>query len=498
MVFFDSRNVKEATMSEIQIVYRQNSKENHASRLHQALSDYFVSDNIREPVALDPNAGAAAIEELRFNLAGCELLVVLVDEAWLHQLHEKRRFKSFNRSSDLIQFLHTVALQSNIPMVAVLTDNAEIPHHNAPAEILRLIISSQPVCLHSARWDRDIAQLIRRLEGLIVTQVEETQAIPAPPPESKARPGRLDRLKGVFSRWFRYHGSEPLPAAKKTEPPPLYERGGSELHAEAAEPQDVYLGASAPAALRPGDEFTARFVAYIEHEKATVEDILHRLSPRSTSALDIKHCRWQPGTSVTVSLTGRWLEVEEAEQTFIWDAAYVVLDFDVMLASDAPWGATVLKFDVAIDGIRVAKLRIDLQVVDTRESHQSKTVVTGAARTAFASYSSQDRQRVLDRLASVRISAGLDVFLDCLSLRPGERWKLKITEEIRSRDQFLLFWSKAAAGSKWVTWEWQTALNEKGIEDMQIHPLENNVAPPAELTDLHFSDVFVTIRGADS
>ena len=108
----------------------------------------------------------------------------------------------------------------------------------------------------------------------------------------------------------------------------------------------------------------------MEHEKATVEEMLHRLSPRSTSALGIKRCRWQPGTSVTVSLTGRWLEVEEAQQTFIWEAAYVLLDFDVMLASDAPLGVTVLKFDVAIEGIRVAKLRIDLKVADTRGSER--------------------------------------------------------------------------------------------------------------------------------
>ncbi len=231
---------------------------------------------------------------------------------------------------------------------------------------------------------------------------------------------------------------------------------------EPADLQEVFLGASAPAALPPGDEFTARFVAYLEDEKDAVEAMLHQLSPRSTSVLGLKRCRWQPGTCVTVSLSGRWLEVEDAQQTFTWDSAYAMLDFDVRLGTDAPQGVTILKFDVAIDGIRVAKLRMDLEVVDHRTASPPKTAVTEAARTAFASYASNDRQRVLDRLASIRISAGLDVFMDCLSLRPGDRWKLELAREIRSRDQFLLFWSHSAATSQWVAWEWQTALSEKG------------------------------------
>jgi hypothetical protein len=489
-----TERLKTPIMARILVIHFGNSRPYYANQLFQSLSAHFGIDRVQFPSTLGADRLPAA-DMLRTDSVTGDILVVVFERYQpAASIGRLRSDLTENSLRDVI----LSAINSNIRLVPVLVDNAGMPNIDELPNELKQLARTRPVHLHSDRWDRDISQLIRRLEKLIVTQGKEVQAIPAPPPESKARPGRFDRLKSVFSRWFRYRGSQPLPTAKNTESPPLYERGASELRPETDETQDVYLGASAPAALRPGEEFTARFVAYMEHEKVFVKEILHRLSPRSTSALDIKRCRWQPGTKVTISLSGRWLEVQEARQTFIWDAAYVVLDFDVMLASDAPQGTTVLKFDVAIDGIRVAKLRIDLQVGDTRESQQSTTVVTGAARTAFASYSSQDRQRVLDRLASVRISAGLDVFLDCLSLRPGERWKLKITEEIRSRDQFLLFWSKAAADSQWVTWEWQTALNEKGIEDMQIHPLENNVAPPVELTDLHFSDVLVAIRGADS
>jgi len=124
------------------------------------------------------------------------------------------------------------------------------------------------------------------------------------------------------------------------------------------------------------------------------------------------------------------------------------------------------------------------------------TVKAEAARTAFASYASADRARVLDRVAAVRISAGLDVFLDCLSLHPSEEWKLRLGNEIRSRDLFLLFWTAAAAESEWVTWEWRTALADKGKDAVQVHPLESGVMPPEQLKDLHFGDVMMLVRDA--
>lgn len=259
-------------------------------------------------------------------------------------------------------------------------------------------------------------------------------------------------------------------------------------------PQEVRLGASAPSAVRPGDEFTARFIAYLEEAEEKIKTKLRRLSPLATSHLDIKRCRWRPNTEVKVILSGRGLEVEEAMQSFLWQAPHVIVDFDVKISPEVSLGTTTLKFDAFIDDIRVAKLRIDLQITDTIGQEQRKEVTTHCTRTAFASYSSKDRGRVVDRLASVRINAGIDVFLDCLSMKPGEVWKSTIEREILKRDQFLLFWSQAAAKSKWVTWEWQTALNEKGKQDIQIHPLQANVPPPAELSDLHFNDIFMTLR----
>jgi hypothetical protein len=262
------------------------------------------------------------------------------------------------------------------------------------------------------------------------------------------------------------------------------------------QPTEVLLGASAPSAVPPGDEFTARFIASLPQDEARIRADLARIAAGDAVHLGVKRCRWQRGTEVTVALAGRHLDVSPTPQRFVWNDESVVLEFDVAVGADAPVGRTVLKFDVAIDGIVVAMLRINLEITAGPRDDRPAADRAVAARTAFASYSSRDRARVLDRVAAVRIAAGLDVFLDCLSLNPGEAWKPRLAGEIRARDLFLLFWSPDSAQSQWVEWEWRTALAEKGEAAMQLHPLATGVMPPEELKHLHFGDVYMLVREA--
>jgi hypothetical protein len=259
----------------------------------------------------------------------------------------------------------------------------------------------------------------------------------------------------------------------------------------------VLLGASAPQGIKKGTEFTARFVAYVSSLEQEVETILHKMSPRSISHLDVKRCRWQLGTKIKVRLYGNFLSVNPSEEVFVWEGRMNIIDFDVVVSDDAPEMITVLKFDVLIDGIVVAKLRIDLQIAAEVEEQTRKKVSVQPIHTAFASYASEDRQRVLDRVAEIQRN-GVNVFLDCLSIYPGEKWKPQLEEEIKRREAFLLFWSAYAKKSEMVTWEWRTALNFKGIDGIEPHPLcpISEAEPPEELKELHFGDVHMLVREA--
>jgi len=113
---------------------------------------------------------------------------------------------------------------------------------------------------------------------------------------------------------------------------------------------------------------------------------------------------------------------------------------------------------------------------------------------AFALYASKDASTVSQRLSTLqRWSPNLDIFQDCLDLRPNAAFQPQLEAQIRARDVFLLFWSRNAAASPWVRWEYQTACETKNLNAILSMPLEDPelAPPPAELADRHLRDRFM-------
>ena len=261
-----------------------------------------------------------------------------------------------------------------------------------------------------------------------------------------------------------------------------------------AQVRPVELGASVPRQVSPGSKFTARFVAYNTQLEKEVEKILRILSSDSKFPLGVKRCRWKKGTKVKVKFSGDFLKVDQAEKEFIWEGKYEIVDFDVEVQPEAN-NKTIAKFDLFIDNFFITDLRVDLPISPESLLQDRIGVRTILPQSAFASYASEDALRVLDRVSALK-SCGIDVFVDCLSINPSENWKLRLEKEILRRELFILFWSKNAKDSQWVTWEWQTALREKGINAIQVQPLQSpfDAPPPQELRDLHFRNPDMSIR----
>ena len=276
------------------------------------------------------------------------------------------------------------------------------------------------------------------------------------------------------------------------------DKGTLRIEPEEPEADPVRLGASAPRTARPGDEFIARFAAYTPQEEARVEEMLRKLSPRSETHLGRKTCRWQRGARITVRLDSRRLEIDEPEQKFVWEGEYVLLDFGVFVPDEAPTKRTTLTFKVFIDGIVVARFGLDLEITDEETATDRTTTTVEPAHSAFASYASEDALRVVDMVSALSSKAGIDIFWDRFSLKPGDRWKDKLRQEIKERDLFYLFWSRNAKESEWVEWEWRTALDEKGLDAIEPQPLvpPQEAPPPEELKVLHFNDAYMLIRKA--
>ena len=115
-------------------------------------------------------------------------------------------------------------------------------------------------------------------------------------------------------------------------------------------------------------------------------------------------------------------------------------------------------------------------------------------RSAFASYASPDREKVVQRVQGMT-AAGVKVYLDVTSLRTGHDWQQQLVRAIESSDVFYLFWSRFARASEHVEEEWRTALKKKGLAFIHPIPLEDprQAQPPDELRSLHFNDIYLAI-----
>ena len=522
----------ETAVSGIFISYRHADADGPAQHLYEGLQERLGSGRVFKDSG-SVQAGADFIDSTEQAVAACDTLLVIIGPDWLDATgrHGQRRLDD---PHDVVRREITAALRRGLRIVPVLVEGATMPTTMQLPDELQPLATQLAIELDSAHWERDIERLLADL-GAERPASTSPAAVSPPPPAASPPPapaprasrgsmlggwlgGLKDRLLGSraprpsepqstpATRAANRPGSRPpaasSPAPEKTEWPHTGAPAPSPPFSSEQQREPVRLAAASPQAAKPGDEFTARLVAYLGEDEAAVRDELTQLSPGATPHMGLKTCQWQRGTTVTVKLTARGLGIVPAEQSFVWEGERCLVEFDVGVPEAAAESTIVLKFDVLIDGIVVAMLRTDLQVTRLgatihAPSSPTASTATSAARTAFASYSSKDRERVLDRVAAVRISAGLDIFMDCLSLNPGEAWKPRLDGEITQRDLFLLFWSADAAESEWVTWEWRTALRRKGKQALQIHPLQPGIKPPEELRDLHFGDVYMLVREGD-
>lgn len=214
----------------------------------------------------------------------------------------------------------------------------------------------------------------------------------------------------------------------------------------------VHLGLTVPASVALGSEFIVRFAAYTPPFHEAVSQNLTLEAPTAKQILGLHRCQWKLGTAVSVMLYSKKCRVAEPQKTFIWNGEWEILRFDIEVLPNAAAGTAILRLDVYVEGFVVASLRPEITVTAkaASASEQSRELEVRVPRSAFASYSSQDREQVMGRIRSLQIVTDINVFVDCLSMRPGEEWKIALQREISSREMFWLFWSREAMASKFV------------------------------------------------
>ena len=311
--------------------------------------------------------------------------------------------------------------------------------------------------------------------------------------------GTLEGLESAFNSWIRDCEEASLLRRRLIEKrKPIAPASAAvvphEPRLRAPTTEEVAIAAAYPECVSPDQEFVLRLAAYAPSLHKSIVKALNKIAPFSAVHEEALTCKWRSGTEITVVVSGRWIVVEDPNQTFSWEGTKQLLTFDVRVFRDAPDGLPiVVRCDFYVAGMNVGKLRFEPMVSRISKPRTTRLARALAASTAFASYAKEDKDRVMDRVSAVRSFAGIDIFVDRLSLLPGEPWKERLRTEIVHRDLFWLFWSQSAARSTWVDWEWRTALNAKSPEAIYVQPLESPelAQPPPELQHLHFGDVMM-------
>ena len=258
---------------------------------------------------------------------------------------------------------------------------------------------------------------------------------------------------------------------------------------------DVALALSSPAIVTPQQNFMIRFAAYPESEEENTRQMLTLLSPANTNYLGLDYCKWKTNTEVTVKLYSEFLKVDKPIQSFTWMGKRKILNYNVAVLENAPpQGYIDVDADILIADITIAHLSFS-QKIGANPSVDVISIKTRPYKSAFASYAREDSNLVVGRLSEIEQN-GIKIFWDRLNLHNHEKWKSQLENAIKDSEAFLLFWSSHASQSEWVNWEWQTALQHKGLRSIEPHPLEgpDEAPPPDELKELHFDDKYLYFR----
>jgi hypothetical protein len=259
----------------------------------------------------------------------------------------------------------------------------------------------------------------------------------------------------------------------------------------------VTFSVFAPRAIRQSRSFVLDVWAHLTEQTRQVDSLAAEVGREKKVGVKTE-VSVTSGTILSVLLEISSLQVLEPVDTLAWEGKPANASFSVEVPSDAPLGTHAGRVTVSAYGVRIAKILFCLNIqpsgADPDEGSASLETTERTVHTAFASYSSLDRNEAFARIQGMKkILPDLDVFLDVLSLRSGHDWEQQLRFHIPAKDVFFLFWSANAACSKEVEKEWRLALDLRGLEYIDPVPLVDprESPPPKELASLHFNDLYL-------
>ena len=386
------------------------------------------------------------------------------------------------QKGDRIDLAHTRTIQFRPKEDPLAYDPAELP---PPAmSVCPPPATSAPVSRPAARFCVSCgSELTGNFCSACGAKAAFAPAAVCPPPAPSAAAPSPSASRAAPAPMAQYTPEKP----KKANPfAGLF--AGRKSKQEEVQTDDIQFRAAAPAALVPGEYFDVKVMLYREedYERAQREEktIADRVKAATSSVFQAKR-----QDVFRISLQSPDIPIDCDSQELCWNGKYAAADFQVLLPEEYDRKQLRLTGRVYAGIAVLTDLKLILQIDAPRQ--QEVHVEKCRLSTAFISYASQDRAKVVARIQGIQLSRpDMDLFFDAESLRRGEQWEQRLYREIRQRDLFYLFWSRNAAQSEWVAKELAFALENKGAMAVEPVPLEEPaVCPPPEcLQDRHFND----------
>jgi hypothetical protein len=270
----------------------------------------------------------------------------------------------------------------------------------------------------------------------------------------------------------------------------LRERGlALPIRRETPEEKDIIeFGVSHPTSVTIGVAFIVDVLIYRQDDRLKAVERAAELRPENDDFDSAGAREVGPGTKLSVTLELPW-PTEPTIQTVYWNGSMANISFRV-LPTNLVHTSVYSVCKISVDGLAIGHVFFKLGVDQSSTPDEKKLSWARAIKTAFASYTSKDRRRVLARVQGIE-KLGVKVFVDTHGVRSNDQYKKRIFEAIDSADILYLFWSRHAKHSNWVDQEWRYGFRQKGLGFIDPVPLVDprKAPPPAELAEhKHFND----------
>jgi len=259
----------------------------------------------------------------------------------------------------------------------------------------------------------------------------------------------------------------------------------------------VMFSVFGPQVITPGQNFVLDLWAHLPTQAEMVLSLATKMGRGKMSGVKTG-VAVASGAILSVLIEIPSLRIPDPIDTMTWEGEPVNSSFTIETPSDAVLGEHTGRAIISACGLPLAKISFSLTItargVGPDETCKSLKAIERQLGSAFASYSSLDRDEVFGRVQGMKkVLPELDIFIDVLSLRSGQDWEQQLRLQIPAKDVFFLFWSLNASRSKEVDKEWRLALELRGLNYIDPIPLvePRESPPPQELASLHFNDLYL-------